>query len=130
MRLRYKLILLINKRKMLRNYCVTYVPCHPRGVVRAYYNTFELGKLIVFIDETEITLLSIVIHPLFRGKGVGRRLIQRMIHQFEKGPFICIKGKVGHDAVRGFYSKLDFTVDAQGNMYRSLEISNAENDPI
>ncbi|EKT62635.1 GNAT family N-acetyltransferase [Providencia alcalifaciens] len=121
-----KLNLRLNKRRMLRDYRTSYVQDGDSGLCRAVYEDFVLGKAVVSIQGDELYLHDIVVHPLFRQQGIGSILIERVINQFLGSDVRCFKGKVEDKSVLTFYSKLGFTFDENGMIYRSLEDNSVE----
>ncbi|MTC36644.1 GNAT family N-acetyltransferase [Providencia alcalifaciens] len=121
-----KLKLRLNKRRMLRDYRTSYVQDGDSGLCRAVYEDFVLGKAVVSIQGDELYLHDIVVHPLFRQQGIGSILIERVINQFLGSDVRCFKGKVEDKSVLTFYSKLGFTFDENGMIYRSLEDNSVE----
>lgn len=116
-----KLKLRLNKRRMLQDYRTSYVQDGDSGLCRAVYEDFVLGEAVVSIQGDELYLHDIVVHPLFRREGIGGILIKRLINQFIDSEVLCFKGKVEDESVLSFYSKLGFTFDENGMVYRSLE---------
>ncbi|HHR6019715.1 TPA: GNAT family N-acetyltransferase [Providencia alcalifaciens] len=126
MKLITKLNLLCNKRKMLRDYRISYVQEGDGGKCLAIYKDVELGRAVVSIQGNELYLHDIVVHPLFRREGIGSLLIERLINQFLGSNVICFKGKLENESIADFYSKLGFTVDDNNLIYRLLEDNNVE----
>lgn len=126
MKLIPKLKLLLNKRRILRNYRTSYVQDGDSGLCRAVYEDFMLGKAVVSIQGDELYLHDIVVHPQFRREGVGSILIKRLINQFIGSKVLCFKGKVDDESVLSFYTKLGFTFDSNNMIYHSLEDNTVE----
>lgn len=121
-----KLKLLLNKRRILRGYRTSYVQVGDTGQCLAIYKDVELGKAVVSIQGDELYLRDIVVHPLFRRKGIGSILIKRLINQFLGSEVICFKGKLENKSIVNFYSRLGFTFDSNNMIYRSLEDNTVE----
>ncbi|MEX6120388.1 GNAT family N-acetyltransferase [Providencia hangzhouensis] len=121
-----KLKLLLNKRRILRDYRTSFVQDGDAGRCLAIYKDVELGRAIVSIQGNELYLHDIVVHPLFRREGIGSILIERLINQFLDSEVICFKGKVDDESVLSFYIKLGFTFDSNNMIYRSLEDNTVE----
>lgn len=121
-----KLKLLLNKRRILRNYRTSFVQDGDAGRCLAIYKEVELGRAIVSIQGNELYLRYIFIHPLFRREGIGSILIERLINQFLGSELICFKGKLENKSIVNFYSRLGFTFDGNNMIYRSLEDNTVE----
>ena len=48
------------------------------------YNKKNAGRFYTWENETEIRLLDITLLPQFRGKGIGKQLLQRLIQRSNK----------------------------------------------
>lgn len=126
MKLITKLKLLLNKRRILRDYRTSYIQEGDSGHCLAIHKDVDLGKAVVSIQGNELYLHDIVVHPLFRQEGIGSILIERIINQFQGSEVRCFKGKVEDESVLSFYSKLGFTFDDNKMIYRSLEDNTVE----
>lgn len=84
------------------------------------------GSMIIFRGASEIRLLDIALLPEFRGRGVGRDLIGRLISEAARSKLpVRLSVLLGNKAAR-LYERLGFVATGGDQIYCEMERPSAE----
>lgn len=89
--------------EILKNHLARYVVAKIDGRVVAY------GGMWIVLDEAHIT--NIAVHPDYRGRRIGEKLVQEMLETAKKcgAGSITLEVRASNDVARKLYRKLGFT---------------------
>ncbi len=81
------------------------------------------GRLAGYICPLQVVdeghILNVAVDPLFRGKGVGRMLVQRVLDdcRMNGASFVSLEVRVSNSTAISLYSRLGFTVTGKRKQY-------------
>ncbi|HQJ36406.1 MAG TPA: ribosomal protein S18-alanine N-acetyltransferase [Clostridia bacterium] len=86
----------------LKNNLARYIVARVNGKVAAY------GGMWIILDEAHIT--NIAVHPEFRERKIGEKLVKEMLRTAKenKAEHITLEVRASNDAARKLYEKLGF----------------------
>ena len=88
--------------ELLKNNLARYIVAKVNGKVAAY------GGMWIILDEAHIT--NIAVHPEFRERKIGEKLVKEMLRTAKenKAEHITLEVRASNDAARKLYKKLGF----------------------
>jgi ribosomal protein S18 acetylase RimI-like enzyme len=76
------------------------------------------GRLYVQRDENEMRIMDIALLPEFRGKGVGRRILENLVKEADEKGFVMSLHVETHNPVREHYKSIGFhDIETRGFYY-------------
>lgn len=85
------------------------------------YNKKNAGRFYTWENETEIRLLDITLLPQFRGKGIGKHLLQRLIQRSNKVQKKISLHVIASNPALKWYQRLGFVHIKKDGFYYYME---------